>query len=374
MTDRARHYHRWQLLLGAAGLVVSLAVLVVAVWVATRLRPPVATSFTELARTVGVTAVVLGGVLTLAAAPIAFVSGYWLPRRFGLLHQRFDRWLWDRIKVGLIGGALGLLAIEIVYALLWAVPAWWLAAAAIFFIGYALLAMVLPVWIVPLFYRLTPLADAALEARLLGVAARAGVPVVGAWVVDQSKKSRTANAALTGLGRTRRIILFDTLIAEFTPAEIESVLAHELGHHVHGDVRRGLLAQGLLTLATFWAADGLLQFGVDFLGLRGAADPAGLPWLVLVLTLLGLVSAPLANAFSRWIERQADDFALAMAGRPQAFIDAMERLAALNLAERRPHLLKELLLYSHPSIDRRIARAREAEAGSVPSQSSRGLG
>jgi STE24 endopeptidase len=246
-----------------------------------------------------------------------------------------------------------------------------LAAAAIFFAGYALLAMVVPVWIVPLFYRLTPLEDAALRARLMAVAARAGVAVVGVWVADQSKKSRTANAALTGIGRTRRIILFDTLIAHFTPAEIESVLAHELGHHVHGDIRRGLLAQGLLTLVTFWVADRLLRVGVGALGLDGPADPAGLPWLALVLTVLGLVAAPLANGFSRWIERQADDFALAMAGEPDAFIGAMERLAALNLAERRPHRLKELLLYSHPAIDRRIARARDSNARRLVSEASR---
>jgi STE24 endopeptidase len=321
---------------------------------------PAVSNLLELVRAVAIEAVVLGTALTLAGAPIAVVAGYGLPRRFGLLHQSWKRWLADRVTAGLIAGSLALLAIEIVYAMLWAVPLWWLAAAAIFFAGYALLALVVPVWILPLFYRLTPLEDAALRARLMAVATRAGVPVLGVWVADQSKKSRTANAALTGLGRTRRIVLFDTLIAHFTPAEVESVLAHELGHHVHRDMRRGLLAQGFLTLATFLVADRLLRVGVDVFGLDGPADPVGLPLLALVLTVLGLVAAPLANAFSRWIERQADDFALAMAGEPHAFIGAMERLAALNLAERRPHRLKELLLYSHPSIDRRIARAREA--------------
>jgi STE24 endopeptidase len=371
MEDRARSYHRWQLVLGGASLLVTLAVLAIAAWVAPGLGLPVGSTFAELARAIAITAVVLGTTLTLAEAPIALVAGYWLPRRFDLLHQPFRGWLWDRIKAGVIGGALALLAIEIIYALLWALPLWWLAAAAIFFTGYALLAMVVPVWIVPLFYRLTPLDDTALRARLMAVAARAGVAVVGVWVADQSRKSRTANAGLTGIGRTRRIILFDTLIAHFTPAEIESVLAHELGHHVHGDIRRGLLAQGLLTLVTFWVADRLLRVGVGTLGLAGPADPAGLPWLALILTVLGLVAAPLANGFSRWIERQADDFALAMAGEPDAFIGAMERLAALNLAERRPHRLKELLLYSHPAIDRRIARARDPNARRLVSEASR---
>jgi STE24 endopeptidase len=222
---------------------------------------------------------------------------------------------------------------------------------------------VFPIWLLPLFYRLTPLDDVALRERLLTLAGRTGVPVVGVWVADQSRRSRTANAALTGLGRTRRIILFDTLVREFTPDEIESVLAHELGHHVHGDVRRGLLAQGIFTLVTFGLADIALRAGVNLWNLSGPADPAGLPWLSLALMGLGLLAAPAANALSRWIERQADDFALAATQNPGSFIGAMERLAALNLAERQPSRLKEILLYSHPAIARRIARAERHRVG-----------
>ncbi|HZL99147.1 MAG TPA: M48 family metalloprotease, partial [Planctomycetota bacterium] len=247
----------------------------------------------------------------------------------------------------------------ILYGLLRVTPRWWwLAGGGVFFVLYVALATVVPVWIMPLFYRLTPLADETLRARLLRLARRAGVEAVSVWVADQSRKSRTANAAVVGLGRTRRIILYDTLAQRFTPDEIESVLAHELGHHVHGAMRRGLIAQGLLTLVTFRVADVLLGAGVGWFGLAGPADPAGLPWLALVLLALGLVVAPVANTFSRFVERQADDFALALTGNPGAFVGAMERLAGLNLAERRPHRLKEIVLHSHPALDRRIARAR----------------
>jgi STE24 endopeptidase len=188
------------------------------------------------------------------------------------------------------------------------------------------------------------------------------VAAIGVWIVDQSRKSRTANAAVVGIGRTRRIILFDTLATGFREEEVAAVLAHELAHHVHGDTRRGLLVHGALTLATFWLAAWLLDAGVRWWGLTGPADPAGLPWLALVLMGLGAIQLPLSNAFSRWIEQQADDFALRLTRDPAAFIGAMERLGALNLAERRPHRLKELLLYSHPALDRRIARAREKAA------------
>src|SRR5262249_10466387 len=198
-----------------------------------------------------------------------------------------------------------------------------------------------------------PLAGAELGERLLALARRAHVAAVGVFVADQSRKSRTANAAVVGIGRTRRIIVFDTLLTGFTPEEIESVLAHELGHHVHGDIRRGLLVHGVLLLVTARLAALGLDAGVPLLGLAGPPDPAGLPWLGLVLLALGLIQLPLGNGFSRWIERQADDFALATTGNAPAFIGAMERLALLNLAERRPNRLKEIVFYSHPALERR---------------------
>ncbi|HLC43166.1 MAG TPA: M48 family metallopeptidase, partial [Methylomirabilota bacterium] len=314
---------------------------------------------------IAVALIIMGLGLRILTAPLSWVQGYWLPRRFGLLHQPFLSWCWDQLKGALISGLFILLATEIVYALLRITPFWWLWAAGIFFIGYTLLATVIPIWIVPLFYKLVPLEDAGLRDRLLDLARRAGVPVVGVWVADQSRKSNTANAALTGLGRTRRILLFDTLIQRFTAEEVESVLAHEMGHHVHGDIWRGLIVQGVMSIAMFWVADRLLRAGSERLGLEGPADPGGLPFFSLILIGLGLVAMPLGNAFSRWMERKADDFALAMTRDPQAFVSAMERLADLNLAERQPNRLKELLFHSHPSINRRIARAQSWRANPV---------
>ncbi|MBI4589309.1 MAG: M48 family metalloprotease [Candidatus Rokubacteria bacterium] len=354
--ERATVYHRRQFWLAVGTLLITIACLAAVLggglthWTIPGPPPPWWVHVAALA-------VVLGVGLKLLTLPLDWARGYWLPKRFGLLHQPFGRWCWDRVKAGAIGGLLALAAVEIVYGFLRVSPWWWLWAALILFVGSLLLTVVVPVWIIPLFYRLVPLEDAALNERLLELARRGGVAVVGVWVADQSRKSRTANAALTGLGRTRRILLFDTLIAEFTPEEIESVLAHELGHHVHGDVRRGLLIHGALLLATFWTADGLLRTTSAWFGFQGSADPAGLPLLALILLFLGLMAAPLANGFSRRIEIQADDFALATTRNSRAFVSAMERLASLNLAERRPHRLKEFFLYSHPSIDRRIKRA-----------------
>lgn len=364
MADAAR-YHRLQLLLSLLGLGLSIGYLVALI--ATGGSQGLARMAERLTSTrwgqIALVALALAaghGALTL---PLKMIRGYWLPRRFGLLHQSLAGWLGDRLKAALIGGALGLAAVEIVYALLALTPLWWLAAAAVFIAAQIAMTAVLPIWIVPLFYTLTPLADVGLRERLLALARRTGVATIGVFVADQSRKSRTANAAVVGLGRTRRIILFDTLLAKFAPDEIESVLAHELGHHVHGDMRRGLLVNGALTFVTAGVAALGLDAGVALLGLAGPADPAGLPWLALVAMALGLVQLPAANGFSRWIERQADDFALATTGNVAAFVGAMERLGSLNLAERRPSRLKEIFLYSHPALDRRIARAEHAPRG-----------
>jgi STE24 endopeptidase len=358
--DAARRYHGLQLWLGLAGFGVRVAFLALV------LVSGAAMVVAEIGATLSdrwwaqvlIVAIVLGGAQAVLGLPLSWVRGFWLPRRFGLLHQPLGAWLADRVKAAALGSVLGLGGLLLVYGLLRATAWWWLIAAGAFFLVGIALSALFPVVIIPMFYRLTRLADPALERRLLALAERAGVAAIGVWVIDQSRKSRTANAAVVGLGRTRRIVLFDTLASGFREEEVEAVLAHELAHHVHGDLRRGLLVHGALTLVTFGLAAWLLAAGVGRWGITGIADPAGLPWLALIFLLLGAAQLPLSNAFSRRLERQADDYGLALTRDPAAFVAAMERLGTLNLAERRPHRLKEILLYSHPALERRIARAR----------------
>ncbi len=362
---RARAYHRRQLALSLVGLAGSAAYLIVLIGTgaAAVLTAWLSGWTSRWWLQLPAVLLLLAGGYRLLTLPLTWLAGFWLPRRFGLLHQSFGAWLWDAAKAALLSAAIGLVAIEIVYALLRLTAWWWLWGAATFLAGYALLALVAPIWLVPLFYRLTPLPEGDLKTRLLALADRVGVAVTGVWVVDQSRKSRTANAAVTGLGRTRRILLFDTLLREFSTDEIEAVLAHELAHQIHGDIRRGLLVRGALTLVTFWLADGALRLGAERLGVAGPADVAGLPILGLTLLAVSLLILPLANGWSRHVERQADRFALSTSSDSGGFIGAMERLATLNLAEREPPALEEFFLYSHPSIGRRIAYARQFTHG-----------
>jgi STE24 endopeptidase len=165
-----------------------------------------------------------------------------------------------------------------------------------------------------------------------------------------------------GLGRTRRIVLGDTLVERFTANEIETVLAHELGHHVHKDLPLGIIVQSLLTLVGFWLADLVMRLGIATFGYTSLADPATLPLLMVALSIFGLVTMPLSNAWSRWREVKADEYALKMTGKPRAFISAMTRLANQNLADADPPQWVEFLLHSHPSINKRVTMAKSFDS------------
>jgi STE24 endopeptidase len=290
--------------------------------------------------------------------PLSYTSGFALPHRFGQSNQSFWHWVGDQVKGLAISALLGMATLEIVYWLLRAAPQmWWLYAGGVMLLFTVVLSSLAPVLILPLFFKFTPLEDDDLSQRLIRLAERAGTRVRGVFRFDMSTRTKGANAALTGLGNTRRIVLGDTLLDEFTADEIETVLAHELGHHVHKDIPLGIVINSALTLLTFWVGALALRWGVNAFGLAGISDPAGLPLLALVGGLLSLIAMPLGNAYSRWRERLADRYALESTRKPTAFADAMTRLANQNLADADPARWVVILLYSHPPIRERLAAA-----------------
>jgi STE24 endopeptidase len=293
------------------------------------------------------------------SVPLEYYSGFVLPHRYQQSTQSFRGWLVDQFKGLLLTGVLGLIILEIVYTLLQAAPqTWWLWMALVMLLFTVLLSNLAPILIFPLFYKFKPLEDEDLVKRLIHLAERAGARVKGVYTFDMSSKTVAANAALMGLGNTRRIVLGDTLLEKFTAREIETVLAHELGHHVHHDVPLGIAVQTVIMLGGFWLADLVMRWGIAGLGYTGLTDPATLPLFLVALAVFGLVTMPLANGWSRWREVLADRYALEMTGQPQAFISAMTRLANQNLAETEPPAWVEFLLHSHPSISKRVALAQ----------------
>jgi STE24 endopeptidase len=311
---------------------------------------------------VAIFAVVFGGISSILALPLSYYNEIVLPHRYGQSNQTPRDWVLDQLKSLPISAVFGLLAVEAIYAVLRAYPAtWWLWAAGIMLFFSVVMSILAPVVFMPLFNKFEPLGEehAELAQRLMALAQRARTRVRGVYQFDMSRRTKAANAALTGLGGTRRIILGDTLLNEFTADEIETVLAHELGHHVHKDIPLLIVFDTLVTLAGLWLAGQCLAWGIDVFGFQGAADPAAMPLLALVLILYGLVTMPLTNGFSRWRERLADRYALEATGNPASFISAMTRLANQNLAEVDPEPWVEFLLYSHPALGKRIRMAQE---------------
>jgi len=305
-----------------------------------------------------------GAAYFLLTLPLAVYGGYVLPHRYGLSVQTLPAWLADLGKSTLLSGALALALMEVVYLLLARLPdLWWLVTAAVVLLVTVVLAQLAPILLVPLFYKLTPLSGSEIADRLKAMATRAGARVRGVYSINFSSKTTAANAALMGLGSTRSIVLGDTLLDRFTPDEIETVFAHELGHYVHRDIPKLVLVQSALTLVGLCAVSLFLRRGVAALGLQSIADVAGLPLLALGLGAFAVVTMPLGNGFSRHVEAAADRYALETTGKPGAFISAMVRLADQNLAEYSPPRWVEVLLYDHPALSRRVAAAEAYRAG-----------
>jgi Zn-dependent protease with chaperone function len=363
-TERARRYHRAQRRLSLAGWLAGgglLLLLLATGWTqglrdlsfAVSRRAPVA---------LAVYVLLLGAIFEILRLPLEFYSGYRLEHRYGLSRMTLAAWLKDRLKGLALGAALSLAAAELLYGALARFPeTWWLwvAAAGIAFV--LVLAKLAPVVLFPLFFRFEPLRDEELARRLLALAARAGAPAVSVQVWKLGEKSRKANAALVGWGKTRRILVSDTLLAGHSREEIETILAHELAHHVHGDIRNGLgLEAGFIVLTLFLLSRALVWATPRF-GFAGLADFANLPLVLLVAGLVSLALLPATNAYSRWREWRADEFALRTTRDPGAFIGAMRKLAEQNLAEIAPHPVIEFLFSSHPAIGKRIAFAERIE-------------
>jgi STE24 endopeptidase len=285
--------------------------------------------------------------------------GFRLEHRYKLSNQRLRSWLWDEVKGFLLAVILGGMLVELLYFIIRQFPEhWWVLAWFGFLAVTVLLAQLAPVVLFPIFYKFEPLQNEELKARLIRLGERAGTRVRGVYKWQLSEKSKKANAALTGLGNTRRIILADTLIDNYSAEEIEAVLAHELGHHVHKHIVKGIAVQAVVTFIGFWAANWVLQYASDRWHIfEQLSDFANLPLVALTFVVLSFILMPAMNAFSRYNEREADLYAFENIATVDPFISSMNKLAQQNMAERTPSRWVEWWFHSHPAIARRVAAA-----------------
>jgi STE24 endopeptidase len=381
--DKSARYHRLQRrasLLGTGLGALLLLVLLVTGGSAALREAAAAASRGSFTLTIVVYVVVLALLTEAIQLPIAFYLGVTLERRYGLSTQTTLRWWLDQAKAGAIGLVFGICGALLVWSLLrWSPDRWWLLSAICLSIILIVLAQLAPVILLPLFYDVKPLDREGLAARLVALAERAGAYVIGVFEWRLSDRTKKANAALAGIGQTRRILLSDTLLAEHSDDEIEVILAHELAHHVYHDIWSGLaLETALITLGLYLADRMLTAFSGSF-GLMGKADIAALPLVLLMGGAVSLALMPMANAFSRAHERRADRYALRLTNNVSAFVTAMKRLGAQNLAEEQPSRLVEILFYTHPPMAKRIAAAhvwatkstKTSERATVSSDASR---
>ncbi len=307
------------------------------------------------------------GLLELLLVPVHAFQGYVLERRYALSHVDGVRWCRDHLAtIGLgILLASGAAVVVSIAIRLW--PAtWWLVCAAAFTIATVLLTGLAPLSIIPWFNRVTPLTGHALSARLGTLAAQAGVPPLRLYACAVGGDTGRARATLVGLGPTRRVLVTDTLLADYSDGEIEAVLAHELGHHVHRDVWQLMAFEFALAVVALLSGGWVMsRFGVP-LGLAGATDVAALPLLALGAGAVAMTAAPLGHALSRYHERRADRFAIRVTRDPDSFVSGLRRLGAQNLVEERPSRLVELLWHTHPPLVRRVEAALSSLDGATP--------
>jgi len=294
----------------------------------------------------------------IVSAPLDFYSGYILPHRYGLSCQSLRSWLADEAKGGILALTLGAALVVVIYLCLLEFPqTWWLLAFAFVVLVSVVLSNLAPVLILPLFFKTKPLDDPELRKRLLSLAERSQTKIRDVFQINFSSKTTAGNAMLMGWGNTRRIVIGDTMLQRYAPEEIEVVMAHELGHHRHGDIVRLIVVQSALMLLGFYLVNLVLNRAVSGLNLEGVSDVAALPLLALVLASFTLVLSPLANAYNRHLEEAADRFSLNATANPEAFATMLTKLTDQNLSESEPSWWSELLFYDHPPYSKRLETA-----------------
>ncbi|HON79811.1 MAG TPA: M48 family metallopeptidase [Spirochaetota bacterium] len=298
---------------------------------------------------------VLGTANGIIGLPLDFYSSYIIEHRYGLSNQTIPAWTAERLKSLGVGLAIGVpVSLLFFFLIRTAGHYWWVIFSGAVFLFAVIMARVAPVLIFPLFYTFKPLEESELREKINTLMRRYSIPIQGIFSFNLSKDTKKANAGFTGIGKSKRVILSDTLMEQFTTSEIMVIFAHELGHYLKRHIVKNVIMSGVIIFLSFYVCSGLYDWTRGIYGFQKPDDIAALPILLFYLTVTGLIIMPLTNALSRKYEREADRFAVTLTDDPDSFISGMEKLADRNLSDKNPHPLVEFLLYSHPSIGKRI--------------------
>lgn len=306
--------------------------------------------------------------------PVNYYSEFYLEHKYNLSNQSFKGWIWENLKGVMVSGAVGIPLLLIFYYVMNRFGAhWWLPFAIILFLFSVVLARIVPVIILPLFYKLTPLEDEDLKQRLEGLARNAGLRLKNIFKFNMSKNTKKANAAFTGLGKSKRILLGDTLLENYSADEIETVIAHELGHYKYKHIVKNIIIGTVTSFLTLFLMAVLYEASISWFGFNVITQIAALPLLSLWAMLIGLIQTPASSAISRKYEYQADEYAVRTTLKPSAFKRTLEKLNEQNLGDKEPHPLVEWFFYSHPSIKKRIAHIDSLQIDDLSSEGLQGI-
>lgn len=304
--------------------------------------------------------------------PINIYTGYFLEHKYNLSNQTFFKYFLENVKSMLVGLVIGIpILLLFFYVINQFGDLWWLVFASAMFLISVVLSQIFPILIMPIFYKIIPLEDEELKSRIAKLAKGAGITVQNVFSFDMSKNTKKANAAFTGLGKTKRIILGDTLLNDYNKEEIETVIAHELGHYKHKHIIKNLIFGTLSSFLTFFIISWLYKNTLNWFGFESITQVAALPLLSLWAMIIGLIQSPIGNILSRKYEYEADRYAIGSTLKPESFIKTLNKLTDQNLGDREPHPFVEWFFYSHPSIKNRINAIKNyvSEKGIVEIQS-----
>lgn len=290
--------------------------------------------------------------------PLNIYQSYILEHKFSLTTQSLKDWFKDQLKAGIISYVISLILVAAFYLILRYNPgSWWLALSVFWIVFSILLAKLLPIVIIPIFFKYKKLSDENLRERLMQLAAKMKVKILDCFEIDFSKKTLKGNAAFVGIGNTRRVILADTLKDKYSYDEIEVVLAHEFAHYQLKHLLKLVVINSLSTLVIFYLIFRTNTYILNWFGLSSLNNLAALPVILIYFILFAMVTQPLEAFISRSFERSADSLALETTGLKDAFISTMNKLARQNLSDRSPHPIVKFFFFDHPPIDERIKMA-----------------
>lgn len=300
--------------------------------------------------------VITGAVASIILFPLNFYSSYILEHKFKLSNQTLLKYLTEGIKSIFVSAVIGIPILLLFYFILKEFgDNWWLIfAIAMFFIS-VILSQIFPILIFPIFYKVKPIVDEELKERIKNLAANAGLKIQNVYSFDMSKNTKKANAAFTGLSKTKRIILGDTLLSSYSKDEIETVIAHELGHYKNKHIIKNIIFGTINSFVMFFLISVLYKNSLSWFGFSSITEIAALPLLTLWAMLIGLIQTPIGNMLSRKFEYEADQYAIEATNKPLSFIQTLNKLTEQNLGDKEPHPFIEWFFYSHPSIKKRIA-------------------